>query len=101
MGRVVAILILFFSFASAKWCIRHAAQKKIFPKEDLWFYQNFPKGVIGHQKGWYLFLSGPYSYKEAKNLLHRARKHHPDAYLVRCNTLKAQNVKKIFLRVFE
>jgi len=101
MGRVAVILILLFSFASARWCIRHAAQKKIFSKEDVWFYQNFPKGVIGHQRGWYLFLSGPYSYEEARVLVRKARTHHPDAYLFRCKSLKAKNVKKIFLRVFE
>lgn len=94
MGRVAAILILLFSFASAKWCIYHAAQKRIYDHEDTVFYKNFPNGVILKERGLYRFVSGPYQTKsQALRTLPLAKKFHPDAYIKPCSSLK-QKAKK-------
>ena len=100
MGRVAAILILLFSFASAKWCIYHAAQKRIYDHEDKIFYKNFPDGVILKERGLYRFVSGPYQTKsQALQTLSLAKKFHPDAYIKPCKSLKKrapkQEIKKV------
>ncbi len=95
MGRVAVILILFFSFASAKWCIYHAMQKRIYQNEDKTFYSNFPHGTIIKRRGWYWFISGPYDTKDKTlQMLRLAKKLHADAYMKPCRGLW-HNTKKL------
>ena len=94
MGKVAAILILLFSFASGKWCIYHAVQKRIYGNEDSIFYQNFSNGVIFKEQGLYRFVSGPYKTKsQALQTLPLAKKFHPDAYIRSCSSLKKKTQK--------
>ncbi len=96
MGRIAIILTLFFSFASAKWCIYHAMQKRIYQNEDKTFYSNFPHGTIIKKRGWYWFISGPYDTKDQTlQVLRLAKKLHADAYMKPCGGLwhKTKNLQ--------
>jgi len=87
MLRIVLGLILLMTMSQARLCIAHASQKNLYDNEAAIFKKSFPKARIIKTRGYYRFISGPYTDRsEALRYLKKAKNTHPDAYIYSCTS---------------
>ncbi len=95
--RAMLLTLLIVSFSFASWCVIHSTQKRVHGKEDVEFFQKYPFGFLSKDGKWIRFVSGPYPTKEeAKKIVSQTRRRYPTAYIIRCNKLYLENIRKSF-----